>query len=222
MNGCADCGGGECGPAGCAGGYADSGSLMDRLKDYILPSDGCGGRYRSVFGGWSDADDFNGTAFSGSVNDGFLLGTARGRYLSENLRVEWENNWRNNSGDTFSTPAAGTNPLGGQFNMFSTMFNTVKEFGCGRIQPYVGGGIGLGIQDGDFSDGAGTTIRLDDWRFAYQGIVGMNLKSTDRTDVYFEYRYYGNTESQIEINGVEVDSFIFNSENIVFGFRFKR
>ena len=227
MNACNDCGtaecGGTCGTAACAGSFADSGGLMDRLKDFVMPSDGCGGRYRSVFGGWNDLQDFDGNTVDMSFNDGFILGTARGRYLKENLRMEWESNWRNNSGENLVTAAAGTTPLGGQFNMFSTMINTVKEFGSGRIQPYIGAGIGLGIQDGDLVDINGNNYRLDDWRFAYQGIAGLNLVSSDRTDFYVEYRYYGNTEAQIEDNtGTEFDSFILNSENVVFGFRFKR
>lgn len=226
---CGDCG--DCGAAGCSGGCVTGqlgrggGSLMDRVKDFVFPSDGCGGRYRSFFGGWSDMQDYNGNVagagpLSGTFNDGFLLGTARGRYLNENLRLEWESNWRNNSGDDW-TSGMGVGPLDGQFNMFSTMINTVREFGNGRIRPYAGAGIGLGIQDGDFSAN-GNVFRLDDWAFAYQGILGMNLKQSDRNDFYFEYRYYGNGTTRLEQNGVEIDDFTFNSENIVFGIRIKR
>ena len=230
-NGCGDCGsagcGGGCGIGGGRMGSGGSGALMDRVKNFILPSDGCGGRYRSIFGGWSDMQDYNGVdsftgdPVGGTFNDGFILGTARGRYINEHLRVEWESNWRNNSGEDVVTDL-GTGPLDGQFNMFSSLINTVREFGCGRVRPYIGGGIGLGIQDGEFFVDD-DVIRLDDWTFAYQGIIGLNMLQSDRTDFYCEYRYYGNANTGIEFNGTEFDDqFGFQSENIVFGFRIKR
>ena len=224
---CDDC-------TGCDGYGGNDRGIMDRIKEFILPSDPCS--YRSVFGGWSDMQDFNNTpglslfgetAANGRFNDGFILGTARGRYVNENLRFELENNWRNNTGNDltlFNLPLFGVNQTidaGGQFNMFSTMVNAVREFGNGRVRPYAGVGIGFGIQDGDFDVGA-NNFRLDDWAFAYQAILGMNLKQTERYDLFFEYRYYGNTDTQIELNGTEVDDFGFQSENVVFGFRFKR
>ncbi len=198
---------------------------MDRLKGLLpMQGDDCGGRYVGVFGGWSDLGDYNGNVggpITGTFNDGFVLGVARGTYLNENTRFEIENSWRNNTGDQWDN-FMGNSQFDGQFNTFSTMFNTVREFGTSRVKPYAGAGIGLTVQDGDF-DVNGNHFRFDDWRFAYQAIVGLNVAQSDRTDLFCEYRYLGNTDSGIENSaGVRVDEFSYLSKSIVFGFRIKR
>ena len=223
---CGDCGGGDCGAAACGGGnVGGSGQIMDRVKNWILPPKGCGDRYRSVFGGWSDLSDYTGDVVAGPVGgtfkDGFILGTARGRYLNDNTRIELDTTWRNNSGENWDSPL-GTGQLDGHFNSVSSLVNVVREFGNGRVKPYAGAGVGWTIQDGDF-DAMGNHFRLDDWRLAYQGILGFNFMQANNTDLYCEYRYLGNTDAGIEDSfGNRFDEFAYLSESVVFGFRIKR
>ena len=124
--------------------------------------------------------DAGGGPISGTFRDGFILGTARGKYLNENTRVELETAWRNNSGENWDSPL-GTGQLDGHFNSVSSLLNVVREFGNGRVKPYAGAGVGWTIQDGDF-DALGNHYRLDDWRLAYQGILGLNFMQTNNTE----------------------------------------
>ena len=219
-----DCGGCQSGCNSCGAGSG----IASRLKGMFPTlggSDGCGCKYLSVFGGWSDLSDYSGVIAanptSGTFNDGFVVGIARGRYLNANTRFEIENSWRNNSGENWNN-FLGTSQFDGHFNAYSTMLNTVREFGNGRIRPYAGAGVGLTVQDGDF-DVNGNHFRFDDWRLAYQGILGINVAQTGNADVYCEYRYLGNTDSGIEDTlGNRVDEFSYLSESVVFGIRIKR
>lgn len=197
---------------------------MSRLKGLLpnLGGDHCNS-YISVFGGWSDLSDYSGNApgpITGTFNDGFVLGTARGWYLNDKTRFEIEKSWRNNTGENWDN-VLGTSQFDGQFNSYSTMLNTVREFGNGRVKPYAGAGIGMTVQDGDF-DVNGTHFRFDDWRFAYQGILGLNVVQSNSADLFCEYRYLGNTDSGIENSGVRFDEFAYLSESVVFGIRIKR
>lgn len=208
--------------------------VLSRLRN-ALPSiemsignnSGCGCAYRSIFGGWNDLDDYNGidgasNAINASFNDGFLLGTARGRYLNDLTRVEMEGSWRNNSGNSWSGPL-GTAQFDGHFNNFSTMFNVIRDLPSnGPVNFYGGLGAGFSRQDGDFTV-SGNAYEFDDWAFAYQGIAGMNVRRSQGADFFVEYRYFANTETDVEgPAATTLDGFNYTAENIVFGFRFKR
>lgn len=225
----AGCGGCDTGcQSACGQGCGTSPRMMGRLRN-AMPSIqfssndcGCGCAYRSIFGGWSDMDDLNaqiGTAppSNGTFNDGFLLGTAAGRYLNNCTRVEWESAWRNNSGDTYNGQ-----PLDGHFNNFSTMINVIRDLPSnGPVNFYAGLGAGVARQDGDFTTG-GNSVVFDDWAFAYQAMAGVNFKRNQNSDFFAEYRYFGNSETQVEVNGVDSGEFDYVSEGIIFGLRFRR
>lgn len=221
--------GGACGDANCGNGCRPGfGRLRGILPSVQLSSNGCCSdccTYRSVFGGWSELDDFASTVtaaplVSGVFNDGFILGTARGRYLNNNNRIELEGSWRGNSGGAGiynGAPAL----IDGHFNNFSTMVNVLHDFGNGQIKPYVGAGIGVSRQDGEFTV-VGNNLDFDDWAFAYQAIGGVSVQSSQNMEYFTEYRFFGNSETEIELNGVVVGDFEYLSESIVFGIRFKR
>lgn len=210
---------------GCCG---NRGRMLGRLRN-ALPSVqfstndcGCGCAYRSIFGGWSDMDDLNaqlGTVppSNGTFNDGFILGTAAGRYLNNCTRIEWESAWRNNSGDTYNNQ-----PLDGHFNNYSTMINVIRDLPSnGPVNFYAGLGAGVSRQDGDFVTG-GNSVVFDDWAAAYQAMAGVNIKRSQGADFFAEYRYFGNSETQVEVNGIDAGEFDYVSEGIIFGLRFKR
>ena len=145
----------------------------------------------------------------GTTNDGFILGFARGRRLNHNTRFEMESSWRNNSGN-FN----GATPLDGRINVFSPTVNLYRDFGSGMIRPYIGGGIGVAFQDAEF-----TTSEIDDFAFAYQGVGGFAFKASEATDLFVEYRYYGNTETELEFAGAVLGDVSYDAHNIIFGFR---
>ncbi len=206
--------------------FGRMGSFFER-PDFILGNECCPPKYRSFFAGGVDLINYEGDIgngpITGSFRDGFVLGTARGRYLNEDWRFEMEGSWRNNSGDLWTDPSGMTSPLDGHFNVYSTMFNLVREiFNEGPANLYVGGGIGVAKQDGDFTV-SGTNFSLDDWALGYQGFGGVNLVVTDNVDLFAEYRYYGNTTTDLNTNfGMFFDDFNYSSQNIIFGIRLMR
>ncbi len=119
----------------------------------------------------------------------------------------------------------GTVPFDGQLNVYSTMFNVIRDvWSHGQFGLYAGAGIGVDRQDGDFlinSDPA-RHIRFDDWAFAYQGFVGLNMFQLRRGIFFTEYRYHGASQTQLELNGVDFDNFNYNSQNVIFGIRLTR
>lgn len=207
--------------SGCATGCRPGGRLLGLIPRVNMDLSRCGKclpGYRSIFGGWVDVDD-DGTQAQLYSNDGWLLGTARGWYLNPCTRFELEGAWRNNTTDR--TPSGG---LIGRINNYSTMLNLLRDFNAGNgVNFYGGGGIGFARQDGDFSDGGGTFYEIDDWAFAYQGIAGVSMQATQTADLFVEYRYYGNTETDVDlVGGGTVDNFGYDSNNIVLGIRINR
>ena len=223
----ADCGCQTLNDCGSCGSFFN-GQNLGRLQNWlprIGRQSGCGCQnYVSIFGGATYLEDYDGVIapppanpVSGTFNDGFVLGLARGRYINKNTRFETEWNWRNNTGDVWTDPAGTPSQFDGQLNNYAMMFNLVRDIQCA----YVGGGIGVSRQDGDF-DVTGTNFELEDWAFAYQAIAGVNLIKRDNFDVFAEYRYFGNTETELLANDVFFDNFVYDSHNVVFGFRFRR
>ncbi len=175
-------------------------------------------RYTSLFGGWTvleDLPDFLTIGNNVGFNDGFVLGMARGRYLCSNVRVEIEGSWRNNTVETAATTF-------GHINNYATMFNIYRDFGNGQLKPYVGGGIGFSLVKGDLTV-LGTPYEIDDYAFAFQGIAGVSYQQSSRSDLFVEYRFYGNTPVDVlTLAGADVADFTYLSHNLVFGIRFNR
>ena len=188
----------------------------------------CGSeKYFSLFGGLNLLQDVNGTnvtppaPFTMDFDEGFVLGIARGRYLNQCTRVELEGVWRNNTDDTLVTGGVAT-PFAGRVNNYASMLNLYREFGQGSIRPYVGAGIGLAFVKGDFLIN-GVAAEVDDFEFAYQGIVGINFWQNQKREFFAEYRYFANTDSDlVNAGGVLIsDDFSYRSHNFTFGVRFR-
>jgi len=226
----------KCSGQGCSSGCCESEGrlrgMVSRVGDLVpgfgrKADDGCC-RYWNFFGGGYHLNDYSGDAggaapspITGTFNDGFVLGWARGRYINDKTRVEIEGSWRNNTGNLW-TNNMGTVPFDGQLNLYSSTFNIVREvLSREKFGLYAGGGIGYSVQDGDFTVN-GNHFRFDDWAFAYQGFVGLNMFQLRRGKFYVEYKYLGNTQTQLEMNGVDFDNFNYNSQNVVFGVRLTR
>ena len=173
---------------------------------------GCGnggGRYYKLMAGWNFIEDDDELEGIGSTNEGFLVGFARGRRINHNTRFEFESSWRNNSGNF-----TGATPLDGRVNVFSPTVNLYRDFGSGSLRPYVGGGIGVAFQDAEF-----TTGEVDDFAFAYQAAVGLALNTRPGKDWFVEYRYYGNTDTDLELGGATIGEVSYEATNLIFGFR---
>ena len=108
-------------------------------------------RYITLFGGWNLLEDHNGDVDQARFSDGFILGFAKGRFLSNNRRIELESSWANSTGSR-TTQRIG---FDGHINNFSTMVNLYKDITPDSLFGlYVGGGIGFSRQDAEFIQAA--------------------------------------------------------------------
>jgi len=193
------------------------------------------GSYFKVFGGTNgvhDITDAQGpTTDRFTFRDGFLFGTARGRQVAPNVRLELESAFRKNSFDQYQltfppAPAAISAELDGRLEVSSLMMNTL--FNSDRrilgLKPYAGMGVGGAYVDGDLRN-AGGTCDIGEVVFAYQAILGAERQVSSRADAFVEYRYMGTSDFDVDCNiGGAPSTFEtdYTAENVVFGIRFKR
>lgn len=182
-------------------------------------------RYWSVFGGWNligrgnnyeVVDGTNSVLGAGELREGYIFGGAIGRRLNRLTRTEFELSLRGNSGDTL-----GAEPLDGNITNFATMWNIYRNLrSYNKVQPYFGGGIGFGFQHGDFFTEADQVVDIRDEALAFQAILGASYEIMEDSNIFFEYRYFGNTETDLRIFGVgDVGEVQYQSQNFLFGFR---
>lgn len=238
-----------CGMAGCGGRCGGRLGLGGRLGGRGGNQFGgydpcCPTRYFSVFGGASIFEDIDlnldvavpgGPADSLDAilehNDGWAIGGAVGRTFGRRLRGEFEFAYRNAALDTAAIAVQGQPPLAigldGQTNIYSFMPNLLFDLNPGgRLNLY--GGVGAGVAFIDLDANETTTpvdVRLQTSSFAYQGIAGISTCLTQRTDLFFEYRYFGTDKLEIDaaapIGSASADVDI-TANNLFLGFRIKR
>jgi opacity protein-like surface antigen len=185
---------------------------------------GCSDRYFRVFGGWNWLQDMdvNFQSTSGTdratFNDGWAIGGAFGKYITQNTRRELEFTYRNNTPDVIFIP--GPAPVDGVVNCYSIMGNLIYEMPglqAGGFKPYFGGGLGIAFVEGEMGGGA---ITIDDTAFAYQGFVGVDRQLNASTKFFAEYRYFGT--SDIDIIAFIPTTDRYQTNNLFFGLQFSR
>lgn len=152
--------------------------------------------------GWSQLDPYRGESpivpnppLEGHFHDGYQLGGAIGRHLGNGVRGELESAFRSNSASDWNVNGVPQN-WDGDLHSYFFMANIIRDLhDCqfAGLTPYVGGGIGLAIFDGDFDTGA-LTLEIEDEAFAYQGILGLTRRLSQMADGFVEYRYVGTTD----------------------------
>jgi opacity protein-like surface antigen len=185
----------------------------------------CSDRYLKVFGGWNWLQDLD-TNFQTaaqtpgrlSFNDGWAIGGAIGKCMTQNSRRELEFTYRNNTADSISIPAI--LPVTGVINCYSLMGNLVYDLQgltVAGFKPYVGGGLGVAYVDGSFALGG---ITIDDTVFAYQAFAGVDRQLSARAKLFAEYRYFGTSE--VEIGGFPPTADEYQANNLFFGLQLNR
>lgn len=207
----------------CSGG-SQVGNDYFGCGDACCEADACceSDRYLRVFGGWNWLQDMElafQTAQRGRVgfNDGWAIGGAIGKYMTENVRRELEFTYRNNTAESIFTPAPV--PIDGLLNCYSLMGNLVYEMPglqIAGLKPYFGGGLGVAYVDGEFG-GFGT---IDDTVFAYQGFFGVDRKLSGGAKLFAEYRYFATSE--VDIEGPFPSSDEYEANNLFFGLQLSR
>lgn len=227
--GCDDCcGGGQC--------CNRRRGLARFIPTVRIRTNACN-RYRAVFGGWVDLEDYDGENGAGlnrlvDFNDGWAIGFTRGRRFPCGIRLESETTFRHNTVGEYSVgnfvgmdfvPVA-TFAAQDDIYSISNMNNLLKDFrGFGKFIPYVGVGVGTIYVDGDIMVPAlGRTDYIQDGAFAYQFIAGLSRVISSRTEAYAEFRHLGTSGVDIETDMGPVidDEFDYQNNNLFFGLRF--
>jgi outer membrane protein OmpA-like peptidoglycan-associated protein len=159
------------------------------------------GTYASIEAGASFVDDerffqdtihgsshFTYAEYDSGYNTGWAILGSIGYAFSNNIRTELEVGYRHNSLDKL-TEVTTTNvmPSGGDLSEFTLMANLVYDLPItSNLTLSLGAGAGadraqLKVDALDFSD--------EQWRFAWQGLAGLNYAIGDQTQLFINYRY---------------------------------
>jgi outer membrane protein OmpA-like peptidoglycan-associated protein/opacity protein-like surface antigen len=159
------------------------------------------GTYASIEAGASWIDDqrffqdtihgsshFTYAEYDSGYNAGWAILGSIGYAFSCNFRTELEVGYRHNSLDKL-TEVTTTNVMtaGGELSEFTLMANLVYDLPItSNLTLSLGAGAGadraqLKVDALDFSD--------QDWRFAWQGIAGLNYAIGEQTQLFINYRY---------------------------------
>jgi len=168
-------------------------------------------RYVAVFGGFSFYNDIrtgflfiapdDGPFYEGNIkvnrDPGWIAGVALGTRKSRNWRLETEFTHHQSSGGNYTAVVSGSGnfnlqgPFSGNTATNSLMFNVVKDFGSGRLRPYVGAGAGLSWVDIQLSDNPAFSLRANDLAPGYQAFGGLTYHISGQLSVFGEYRLTG-------------------------------
>ncbi len=191
-----------------------------------LAEDGSRHWYWSMFGGGAFAHPMESTfvipgaggpaigTWTGKteLEHGFIVGSAIGASVSENLRTEIEFAFgRHGPKSTVETNAGGTPysyaGTGGSLDSYTILANLWLDGDVSMrgITPYVGGGLGVAFVDSDMT-WTGTTFDLlhddSDVSFAFQAGVGLRYSNNSAITFDFGYRFRGIVEFDLAQNGV--------------------
>jgi len=126
-------------------------------------------------------------------------GAALGYKCDAGFRLEAEVGYRTNHLDTWVAAGAVVTVAAEDRTCWSLMVNALYEIDFDTsIKPYVGGGIGVGL-DGFHGVGSGFAIDDTDVVFAYQVMGGLNYLLDDNWELFAEYRYFGTTDPKWSI-----------------------
>ena len=192
-------------------GAAHSASAAEANNDYSAHRSW----YVSLFGGISLPESMDSsttyTATTGAVtpgyiynidmDSGFIIGSAIGTELWDNVRGEIEFAFRSSDSGTinFSHPGLALNPFSstGDVTSVTILANLWYDFesisDSRSIRPYIGGGIGIGFIDANirYVIFPGFGFIDNDTAFAFQVGTGINWELSDRTSLGVGYRLKG-------------------------------
>jgi opacity protein-like surface antigen len=159
--------------------------------------------YISGFGGYSFADDYDydfisdpgGARFDYNIGleDGFVVGGAFGIVLNENIRTEIEVAYGNHDfANDYVGTTAGFVGLGesGDVELVTVLANVWFNANLDWVQPYIGGGLGVGFASGDLTitNGAGRQWDGSDTGLAAQGGAGFRFPISENFELDLSYR----------------------------------
>ncbi len=192
--------------------------------------------YATLFGAWAfDGEhdfDFVSNAsgarfdYDVSMEDGFLGGGALGWILSPNIRIEGElaighQKFGNDYVGSAPFTGAGEN---GSVTSYTMLGNVWFNADLNGFQPYIGGGVGGGIYDGDLSvtNGAGPQFSSSEFAPAFQLGAGVRYAFTNEMELDLSYRYRGAlVEFGSDISGFKTEDGYLDSHSVQVGLTWK-
>ena len=131
---------------------------------------------------------------------GWGVGGSGGYGFDNGFRVEGEVTYRQNGLNHATSPGGFSSPVSGHESSWAFMANGYYDINTGSPwTPYVGGGIGLALEQLSLNNVPVTFSSSTD--FAYQGIAGIGYQITDAVNIAVEYRYFGTTGPSYGISG---------------------
>ncbi len=138
-------------------------------------------------------------------------------------RAELEGGYRSNDYESITSAAGFTSNTGGGIDEISVMANLHYDFQLTK-KMVLSFGVGAGMDHLDIDFNTNPAANVDEWRFAYQGIVGFSYRIGAGTDLTLNYRY-------LNVNSPELDFGPFNNhpltqaddirkQTLTVGFRF--
>jgi outer membrane protein OmpA-like peptidoglycan-associated protein len=127
------------------------------------------------------------TTLQGELDTGWTILGSVGYAFANHLRAEFEIGFRNNNVDQVITSTGKLISTTGDLSEFSVMANLAYDIPLtSRLSASIGAGIGADNADLDV---AALGVDDNDWVFAYQGLLGLNYKIGERSQIFLNYRY---------------------------------
>jgi OOP family OmpA-OmpF porin len=135
---------------------------------------------------------------------GWAAGGTVGFRHGDGVRTEFEGMYRTNQAKDLSVLGFDV-PMEGDLTTYSAMLNLLYDIDLGSmVVPYVGFGLGAAYVEANNVDikalSGGASFNDSDWAFAYQGIVGVNLRIDDNIDLFADYRYFSTYDLSLKDN----------------------
>lgn len=117
-------------------------------------------------------------------------------YAMRNFRVEIEGGYRTNKLESYEKNGKQIDPISGELTEFSAMMNVIYDVPLSEAFSF-SVGVGAGGDHTEISiDTPWHAFEYKDWRFAYQGMAGVNYALTHSLAMFVNYRYlYVDTEA---------------------------
>jgi opacity protein-like surface antigen len=173
----------------------------------VMPTtEGDSGLYVSLFGGLAMPDttswEYEGTIYALNQKNGFTVGAAVGTQLAPGLRGEVELSYLRSKISGVERDSSRSLAASGNVNQTYFLMNIWKDFNLGVVQPYIGGGLGVGLTS--FSSGVvdapGSTDVLSNKTgvgIAGQFGVGARMPVSDSLMIDVGYRYKSIVDAMI-------------------------
>ena len=165
----------------------------------------------------SNSDSTSALDIENETKNGFALSGALGYELKDNLRLELEVNYKDNSEDSLDVKNIGGLAAGitanadGDVRSLSAMINGYYDFknvtSNEKFTPYLTGGVGLARVDADVSSNGIQVVDDNDTVFAYQVGIGVGYEISEKTTLDIGYRYSGTQDLDLtDASGADFES----------------